>query len=388
MTTTTAAALVLGLALAAFSARPAKAGIVVGQCIAGTQYNHIQDAVNAAPSGAVIKVCPGGYPEQILITKPLTLEGFINLGTEGALILPPSTGFVQNDSAGYAAQILVQNTANVTITNLIVDAANNNTSSCNPSIVGILFHNASGTVNKMAVRNQFAGNAGTTVCDGYGFYALDDTQQAQTVTVENSDFRSAASWGVTGEGAGLTMNVLSNFVAGPTNSQAFTAGIVYWIQVVGSIQGNTVVNEVLSTATSPESGSIGVVVACSTAAVSGNTISNTQNGLYVGCPFSDTYASNSTITQNKIFFTKLSDAIYVGTSGNTITNNMLIGSGQSGIHFDTTTGGVSNTATGNTITESCAGILTTGTGSNKATGNAFNNVVSITKNALTCGPIL
>jgi nitrous oxidase accessory protein NosD len=74
--------------------------------------------VNAAPSGSVIKVCPGGYPEQVVIDKPLTLEGFITAGTEGAFILPPAGGIVQNDNP-YSAQVLVQNTTGVTITNLI-----------------------------------------------------------------------------------------------------------------------------------------------------------------------------------------------------------------------------------------------------------------------------
>jgi hypothetical protein len=383
MTTTKTAALVLGLALAAFSARPAKAGIVVGQCIAGTQFKTIQEAVNAAPSGAVVKVCPGGYSEQITITKPVTLEGFISQGALGALILPPSTGFVQNDVSGYAAQILVENTAKVTITNLIVDAANNNLAVCHPNIIGILFHNASGTVNKMAVRNQFASNE-SSACDAYGVFALDDNQQAQTVTVENTDVRNSGYWGITGQGPGLTMSTVNNFVAGPSNALGFTAGIVYWLGAAGTIQGNTVVNEVLPNNTDPMNGSIGIAVACSKATVSGNTVSDTQTGIYVACPIASSYASNSTVTQNKVFFTKLGDAVYVGSSGNTITNNMLIGSTQSAIHFDATNGGTGNTATGNTITEGCSGILTSGTGSNKATSNTFNNVFTNVLNATGC----
>ena len=38
-------------------------------------YSTITDAINAAQSGDVIKICPALYPEQLLITKPLTLVG-------------------------------------------------------------------------------------------------------------------------------------------------------------------------------------------------------------------------------------------------------------------------------------------------------------------------
>jgi len=48
--------LMLGIMLAGVSARDAHAQGVVGTCIQGAQYPAIQAAVNAAPSGAVIKV--------------------------------------------------------------------------------------------------------------------------------------------------------------------------------------------------------------------------------------------------------------------------------------------------------------------------------------------
>ena len=121
--------------LAMAASLPAHAGIVVGYCIAGTQYPTIQAAVNAAPSGAVIEVCPGGYPEQVLIEKPLTLQGIIATGDEGAFILPPSGGLVVN-APGTIAQILVENTTGVTITNLIVDGQNAGNSLDLPALTG------------------------------------------------------------------------------------------------------------------------------------------------------------------------------------------------------------------------------------------------------------
>ena len=153
MVKTKMAAVLLGMALAGASSL-AKAQIIVGTCAAGTQYSTIQAAVNAAPSGSTIKVCPSGYPEQVVIEKPLTLQGMIAQGTEGALLLQPSAGFVNSDTTQWGAQILVKNTTGVTISNLIVDGTSTTRACASPNLAGISFHNASGTVNKVSVRNQ------------------------------------------------------------------------------------------------------------------------------------------------------------------------------------------------------------------------------------------
>ena len=38
-------------------------------------YATISQAVSSVPAGSIIEVCPGKYPEQVVITMPLTLEG-------------------------------------------------------------------------------------------------------------------------------------------------------------------------------------------------------------------------------------------------------------------------------------------------------------------------
>jgi len=151
--------MILVVALVSLSTSAAKAQ-VVGRCIAETQYSTIQAAVNAAQSGSVIKVCPGDYSEQVVIEKPLTLEGITSQGVEGVLIVHPANGLVVNDST-WAAQLLVKNTSGVMISNLIVDAAGNPPACTSPAVIGIVFHNASGTVN-----NVVSGNAITETCAG------------------------------------------------------------------------------------------------------------------------------------------------------------------------------------------------------------------------------
>lgn len=380
--------ILLSLGLAMTASRPAHAQLTVGGCVKGTTYSTIQSAVDAAASGSIIKVCPGGYAEQVVINKPLTLEGFIQNGAEGAFVFPPAGGVVQNDSP-YAPQVLVKNTSGVTIINLIVDGQNAAPCGVIP-MVGIEFHNASGMVNKVSVHNQ-AGLA----CLAYGFDAVVDFgQAAQTVTLQNSEFHNQTFYGIYGNGPGLTLNTLNNYVSGPDNAGTSTVGIAYRSGATGNIQGNTVVDEIYPqyVFADPELlGSMGIGVFCTTATVSGNTVSNTQIGIAVGCnTVNGAYTSNSTIKSNKVFKTRLQDAIYIFSNGNKVTNNTLVASGQAGIHLDPTysVDASGNTVSGNSIVEACAGILATGTVTNTLTSNSFSAVDVTTTAGASCGPIL
>jgi hypothetical protein len=381
--------LMLGIMLAGVSAPEAHAQAVVGTCLKGAQYPTIQAAVNAAPSGAIIKVCPGGYQEQVVIEKPLTLEGITSAGAEGAWVLPPNSGWASTDpTSPNTPQILVKNTAGVTISNLIVDAANNN-ARCSGELTGVSFHNASGTVSKLAIRNQLTIESAIQ-CNGYGLLAFTDNQQPQTVVVQNSDFRNNGYWSLAGVGTGLTLNALNNFVTGGDNSQIGGAGIVYFSDATGTAQGNTVTNEidVYGAPGAALSNSTAIAVECASATVTGNVITASQLGVYVGCNVSGHTGRASTVTQNKILYTKIADGIYVASAGNSITKNTVVASASSGIHLDTALGGINNTVSGNTITETCIGILTTGTGgSNTLSANTFNDVYIPTEKGTACAPI-
>jgi hypothetical protein len=382
--------LIAGAALVAFSTRSASAGVVVGTCTPGTQFSTIQAAVNAAPAGSTIQVCPGGYPEQVVIEKTVSLQGIIKAGLEGSFILPPVGGFVPNDTLNIVPQLLVKNTTGVNVTNLIVDAANNGATCNGPSLAGILYHNASGTVNKVTVRNQSVSGG----CYSEGLAAIVDNQQAQTVNVENSDFRNIGGAMIDAEGQGLTANATNNFIAGPAGFGLATYGFFYDKNVKGSIMENTVTDLVLPVIQvgHPLQASIAIAVSCTSGlTISGNMISNTQGGIVAACLTSGSGGlGGHTITGNKIFNTQTYDGILMYGDNNTITNNTMVASGESGIHFDATYGGGSNnTASGNTITETCAGILSSGavTG-NKVSANVYNSAYSPTLKSATCGPIL
>jgi|ERR1035438_8304389 hypothetical protein len=71
----------------------------VGPCPGpGFHYTGIQLAVNAVTAGSTVNVCPGSYPEQIIINKNLRLVGIPYGTSDAAVIVPPSGGLVSNGS--------------------------------------------------------------------------------------------------------------------------------------------------------------------------------------------------------------------------------------------------------------------------------------------------
>lgn len=100
--------------LAVFLSASAFAGELnaVGTCNPKlSHYATISLAVSSVPAGSTIEVCPGNYPEQVVITQPLTLEG-IPKGSGAAVVVVPSGGLTQNVQDVYDVfyQILVEAT--------------------------------------------------------------------------------------------------------------------------------------------------------------------------------------------------------------------------------------------------------------------------------------
>src|ERR1041384_3945393 len=98
------------------------------------RYATIQAAVNASAAGGTVLVCPGKYPEQVVLTQPLIIKGVNNTvaGRGSSIVTVPAGGLRVNVANGTdAAQIVVQgfNSGQAQIVNLIVDAAGGDCSS-------------------------------------------------------------------------------------------------------------------------------------------------------------------------------------------------------------------------------------------------------------------
>lgn len=95
------AVIVAVLALLALPGRSwAVTNAVVGKCKAGTQFNTIQAAVNATTAGSAVQVCPGIYPEQVVIQQALTLKAVSSGNSSAVTITQPSGGVQPNAISG------------------------------------------------------------------------------------------------------------------------------------------------------------------------------------------------------------------------------------------------------------------------------------------------
>jgi len=387
----------------------AQTTLAVGSCTTFPSYPTIQQAVNAAPpSGATIEICPGVYPEQVVIkTGALTLEGVANSGGQvSAVIVPPSGGVVanardfDNNYAPIAAQLLIQSTFLVTIENLAVDGANNGLSGCGSDIVGILFQNASGTVSNVAVRNQTLPPADYGCQDGEGIWV--ETQSVygliSNVSVQNSSVHNYQKNGITGNDSGTTLTLTSNSVQGwgPTSAIAQN-GIQLCCGATGTITSNSVIDDVY---TGPSYGASGILLydtlENSSLSVSSNIIGNTQLPvvLYTDESFGPKqYGDGVVVESNQIVGALDFDAIDICTNGNKVKSNTITNSWNSAVHLDSSCSisgnltGNNNIAKNNTINESeCAGILVdSGTTGNTTTPNTFYNVnYNVTNSTSSC----
>jgi hypothetical protein len=358
-------------ALVTLSTQAFSASVAVGTCTSLVNFATIQQAVTASASapGTIIKVCPGTYHEQVLITTPLTLEGISNATRDAVVIAPPAGGMIANTSdprGQVAAQILVQNTAGpVLISNLTVDGTGNQYSG--DDLRGICYQDASGTVNHVAVRNEVPNDTPTGAQSGQGIFVETTNSSSAALTVENSSVHNYNKNGIVARYAGANLTAIGNYVqgSGPTSIIAQNGIELAFSGATGSIKNNTVIDNFYTPNTSSAADILLYDAAENAAiAVSGNTLGNSNYAISLFTDTAGTYGDGVSVSSNKIFGTSTFDAIDVCTNGNIITGNTIFNSSESGIHLDAScSGAVIGTGTGNTVSKNtileseCAGIL-------------------------------
>jgi len=384
-------AVLTALGTRAFASTPA----VVGTCKTGFYYPTISQAVSSSPSGATIDICPGTYPEQVTITKKLTLTGVQSGTSDAAIIVPPSGGLVQNGTDIFgnpvAAQVFVKGASSVTISNLIVDGTGNNLTGCGgPTLEGIYFQNSTGKIEYNVVRNQYQTDfTDYGGCQNGLAINVESLTDSGTVTVENNSVRSYQKNGITATGAmtgpgapGPTVNITGNHIVGlGATAQnwpggAAENGIQVGLGASGTVSFNSVSDNIWfdDTSSQPYNAASGILVYASVGiTIHENYVVSAQFGITVDSDPNYGPADDSIITTNQVTGTQLFDAIDLCSSSNQATGNIIYGAAESGIHADDTCGsGNSNTITGNTITESCAAVLLgTGTGNTVSPNTSY-----------------
>jgi parallel beta-helix repeat protein len=314
-------------------------------------YTTIQAAVSAVSSNGTVFVCPGTYPEQILISQPLTLEGVDSGNSGAAVVIPPAGGLKTLPGTGTFPQIFANNipSGKVTISNLTLDATNNGVG-CN-IMEAIYFKDTSGTIEHVAARNQ-------SICGNSLVLRVVGLVNNSVVTLANNSVRGYAgveSTAIIAQGALASVIVQKNELWGPGPNNGQTIGIWMLDGATGTISGNSIVdNSGLSPAASAGiliQGSHGVTI-------SKNTVGNNAYGIqFFPDPGFD--ADDGNVTKNTILGSSL-DGVYACSSGNIIQNNTISSSIESAVNLPSVSGscgGNGNMVTNNTINEACAGIL-------------------------------
>ncbi|MFZ3262807.1 MAG: right-handed parallel beta-helix repeat-containing protein [Terriglobales bacterium] len=330
--------------------------VAVGTCTKLVNYPTIQQAVTAVSANGTVKVCPGTYPEQVTITKNLTLIG---IGPTASTVVVPAGGLLTNgvtDIYGnqVAAQIFVQGANAVTISHIAVDGANDQVFTCAIDPIGIYFQNSAGTITDDAVRNVLM-PPGYQGCQGGLAINVESDVGSPVVNITNNSVRNYDKNGITVSGPGTggpNATVSGNTVVGlgPTPVIAQN-GIQIGYGAGATVQNNYVVDDIY---TGGYYGSSGILIYLSDGTgVAGNTVESTQYGIVP-------VANRTLITGNHVGGTQTYDAIDDCGEGGQVTSNVIYGSSQDAIHLDDTCGAGSGSnivVEKNTINEACAGIL-------------------------------
>ncbi len=322
-----------------------KTTFYIGTCKPGkADYTTIQEAVTGVPAGSTINVCPGSYPEQVVIQQPLTLQGVASGNNANVVIVNPAGGLTANNTAELetAAQLAVMNAGGaVNISNITVDGTGVTGVPNGALAVGILYDSSSGTLNHVASQNMQSATAGEI----FAILALDDSHVAPTFSVKNSVMRlsNPPSPGPTGPigvevSGGVAVDLENNYVSA-ANALSYPTGISLVTVSSATVSGNTTdlgsnpgsyglyiqgsANPITVSGNSVVNSSLGIVALDQTTGVTmnNNFLSTLQTGIFASS------SSNLTIKGNQFWSTGSGTGIDLGcqASGLTLSGNVFLG---------------------------------------------------------------
>jgi hypothetical protein len=159
-----------------------------------------------------------------------------------------------------AAQVLVEGNANVRLSNITVDGANNNITTSGLDLRGIYYLNASGQIQNVATRNQILPPGFTGCRSGQGIFvqAGYGMPLSQSVNIQNNSVHSFEKNGITADGNTLQVQIQNNSIVG----QGLTTGAAEnGIQISAGAQGhilqNIISDEIWAPDTSSDRGDAG-----------------------------------------------------------------------------------------------------------------------------------
>lgn len=305
------------------------ANSVVGTCKTRlTSYTSISEAVSKATRGSTIFVCAGTYAEQVVISRPLTLQGIAD-SNQGQAVITVPPGFAANAvtimNGGVAAQVLVQTARPVNITNISVDGTGGNLACSSTTMVaGIFYANgSSGEIDRVKVSGQQGGGCGV------GILAENDGSSRGYVTVEDSSVHDTDNSGIFVMEGGpiptLYVNLQGNVVSpncmvinGVISCGLIGIGLA---NVAADVSGNDVSNAMFGIA------DVGTAVE-----IESNTLTKTSAGIVL--------EGGGAVTNNRVSDSSL--GVWFFSSGGTVVSNRITNTTVAAIEFNCNTATVAH----------------------------------------------
>lgn len=307
----------------------------------------IQTAVSGVPAGSTVLVCPGTYPEQVTITQPLNLQGIADSNLDEAIITIPSGGLTNIvpssiSNVNVAAQVLVQTTGVVNITNITTDGTGGD-SACATELAGIFYASgSSGTLARVRTRNEIDSGCGV------GIWAENGGNAGTRIQVQGSSVHDSDSAGIVlGAGTSSSMNVdlRDNFVSTNGTTSILASG------VSGDITDNDLVG-----------GLAGIFDLSNGLAINANGISSAQFGVVL--------LGTATMQSNDILNT--AEGVSLNAPGSTLQGNRITESSAAAVELNCNSANVSH----NTINDAPVGLSDVPAGFNG--NNTFANTSTVT----------
>ena len=333
------------------------------------QFSTIQAAVDAASPGTVIRICKSTYPEQVSIKKPLSLHGESGVVIQPSNVTQNATGTASGQPI--AAIILVADTTDVDIREVIVDGTNNGIGACAPDLIGVLYQNASGEIRRVAVRNMLLSPNLNGCQSGSGILIQSGGRRMSVVDVEESSIHDYQKNGITANEVGTEARIEDNVVTGvgPTAGAAQN-GIQIGFGAEGSISRNSVANHIWSPCMPLEScefKAVDILVTHSDdVSVEHNVAGVSQTGIDIDI------ANHAHVADNQVFDTLIFDGIELKGNDNDARDNSITHSDQAGVFIK----GNNNDVRRNRINEAAFGVLKiAGFTGNVIRNNDFSNAL-------------
>jgi parallel beta-helix repeat protein len=242
-------------------------------------------AVSQAAVGSVIKVAAGTYAEQVFVQgaglNNITIKG---AGSGTTIVEPstlPQTDTDSDSSTVQDAIVDVNGATGVTIKGITVNgaAASDTFTGCGVGYDGVYFHNASGTLSKVAVTNVALPTADFGCQQGQAVYVTSDAGKTSDVTMTKVAASGFDKNGITCDDPGTTCLISGSTVtgAGPITSIAQNG-----IQVYGSSATLThdTVNSLSYTAGGADATGI-LVINAGSLSLTGSTMDADDAGAYL-----------------------------------------------------------------------------------------------------------